>query len=377
MLSQLGHITLTLACSLCVITSTGQEAAWSVDFATHFENREGGDELRPDQTFLFTRLSPEVGIRLAGHDSASVHLLKGGVNWLQPMCDDMDGHKVLPSLYYSYTRRHAQHRWQVELGWVPRTELTERVARYLWSDSLDFTNPAIRGAIVKYTHNSHGGIDFYLDWRQMQSSARREAFNVLANGRWYPSALKSWWVGGAAQYNHLAKRKNAPDNEGVNDDITINPMAGWHTGTPRWGQDGWTEAWSLSLKAGAVVNMERARADGKWHTPAAFVGSINASWRWLEATEDIAAGSDLMPLWNRFGSQLNLGDTYYKSKFYSRTQLRAHIVQRSFVDLNCALTFHATDKTTGLWQSITCRIYIDHDLWRHHGKSGRPLTPAY
>ena len=42
---------------LGVAFSNAQELVWSVDFDSHFANREGGDELRPDQTFLFTRLA--------------------------------------------------------------------------------------------------------------------------------------------------------------------------------------------------------------------------------------------------------------------------------------------------------------------------------
>ena len=63
-----------------VAYGNAQEVVWSVDFDSHFANREGGDELRPDQTFLFTRLAPEIGIQLGNQRNG--HTLKGGVSWL-------------------------------------------------------------------------------------------------------------------------------------------------------------------------------------------------------------------------------------------------------------------------------------------------------
>ena len=204
----------------------------------------------------------------------------------------------------------------------------------------------------------------------MQSVSRREAFNVVVDGKWslWSRNSRRLWLGGYFQYNHLAKRKNAPEGEGVNDDVTINPMLGLDMGH-----------WSVPvhLKAGAVVNRERARVDGKWHTPCGFVAGVNARWRFLEAEENVWAGSDLFPLYPRFGSQLNLGDTYYRDKFYSRTDLTAHIVQNAFVDLNTSFTFHYTNKTTGFWQQLSCRLYIDNLLWSNRRSRERRLNSTY
>ena len=58
------------------------------------------------------------------------------------------------------------------------------------------------------------------------------------------------------------------------------------------------------------------------------------------------------------GSQLNMGDTYYRSKFYSRTDLRGHLFNNDLVDVSAVLTYHATDRITGFWQQLSCRFYI-------------------
>ena len=93
-----------------------QEVEWSVDASMLLNNREGGnDAYTPDETILFTRLAPEVGISMLNGE----HQLKGGVVWYQPVIDDMSGYKVLPTLYYRY---NSPDGWHVTAGIMPRTD---------------------------------------------------------------------------------------------------------------------------------------------------------------------------------------------------------------------------------------------------------------
>lgn len=342
---KIAAVLMAIVACLCI---QAQNVEWSVDFNTVFSNREGGDEMRPDGTYLFTRLSPEVGLSLPSHGGAAKHSLMGGVTWFQPLNDGMDGYKVQPTIYYQYAKSSG---WNMVLGMMPRTKLKERLPRYVWSDSMAYYNHCIKGLLVQYEHGDRDYAEFLVDWRQMQSEKRREAFNAVVDGRRYVWCGK-WWIGGLVQYNHLAKRKNAPEGEGVNDDITLNPMLGYDNGVD-------AVPVRFGLKAGAVVNMERARVDSKWNNAAGFVADATLRWRWLEAEESFFAGKDLFPLYPRFGSQLNMGDTYYRDKIYSRTDIKAHIVQTAFVDLEASLSFHATDKVTGFWQQVVCRFYVD------------------
>lgn len=336
----LRFIALCLVHCAFIMPLTSQELLWNVDFNAVVNNREGGDELRPDQTFIFARLAPEVGVTLDGGRNR----LMGGVAWYQPLNDGMTGYKVLPTLYYQY---QGDNGLRAAVGWFPRTLLHERAPRFLWSDSLDYCTPNVRGAMLHYTHRNHGWMQAVLDWRQMQTTTRREAFNVLFSGA---MPLKGpLWLKGHIYYNHLAKRKHAPEGEGVNDDASVNPLLGLRL------QPGNT---TLNIDAGAIVQLQRCRAEGKWHTPVAFVADINARWRWLEVSENLTAGKNLFPLYPQFGSELNLGDTYYCSKLYSRTDVRAHLVQNNHVDVCATLTFHATDRITGFWQQLSCRYYI-------------------
>ena len=342
-----------------------QELEWSIDASILFNNREGGeDSTTPDQTVLFTRLAPEVGLSMLNGE----HVLKGGVVWYQPMIDDLSGYKVLPTLYYRYNNDNG---WHVTAGLMPRSLMVERMPRYLWSDSLNYCQPNLHGIMAQLIKPS-GYAELAVDWRQMQTERQREAFTLMLNTDWRIAGPLR--LGGHLQYSHLAMTLYHVEEQHVNDNVMINPMVTLDL-SPRTPLD------SIRIAAGAIIDMERDRSNDQWESPAGFVASATARWRWIQLDETFYTGKELMPLYYKFGSQLILGDPYYLNKTYSRTDLTFHIVSNRFVDLTGSLSIHATEKTTGFWQQIACRFYIDSNLWkRRHDKdylhSGH-LTPLY
>ena len=350
-----------LILSLSIPPVAAQEVEWSIDASMLIDNREGGydNNFTPDQTIMFTRLAPEVGISMFDGE----HLLKGGVVWYQPMIDNLSGYKVLPTLYYRY---HNANGWSITAGLMPRSLMVQRMPRYLWSDSLNYVQPNLRGIMAQYV-KPNGYTEVAVDWRQMQTERQREAFSVMMNTDWRIAG--PFRIGGHLQYSHLAmSQAHAPD-EHVNDDLVINPMASLDL-SHRSTLD------SLRLSAGAIVAMERDRGENEWYNRAGFVATATARWRWLQLDETFFAGKNLMPLYPLHGSKLILGDPYYRNKIYSRTDLIGHIVSNRFIDLSLSLSLHASSGTTGFWQQLTCRFYMDNRLWkqrhnREHLKSGR------
>lgn len=338
---------------------TAQEVVWSVDANVLLNNREGGDGYTPDQTFMFTRLAPEVGLSMNDGE----HLLKGGIVWYQPMIDDMSGYKVLPTLYYRYNRPDG---WHVTAGLMPRSLMVERSPRYMWSDSLNYVQPNMRGVMAQLIKPA-GYAELAVDWRQMQTERQREAFTAMLNTDWRlkgPLRLE-----GHMQYNHLAMSSIHNSDHHVNDDLLINPMLALDL-SHRCVID------SLRLAAGGILAMERDRGDMHWHDRAGFIATATARWNWLQLDETFYTGEDLMPLFPILGVQLNLGDPYYRHRAYSRTDLIFHIVSNRFVDLSGSLVLHASSERTGFWQQMTCRFYIDNRLWkrrhdRDYLRSGR------
>ena len=333
---------------LTVPPLAAQEVEWSIDASMLLNNREGGDKFTPDQTIMFTRLAPELGVSLLDGE----HQLKGGVVWYQPMIDDLSGYKVLPTLYYRYNRPDG---WHVTAGLMPRSLMVERMPRYLWSDSLNYVQPNLRGVMAQLIKPA-GYAELAVDWRQLQTERQREAFTAMLNTDWRVAGPLR--IEGHLQYNHLAMSRNHGSDQHVNDDLVINPMLAVDLSHR-------TVLDSLRLSAGTVISMNRNRGDMEWHNNAGFVATATARWRWLQLDETFYTGQDLMPFYPIFGSELNLGDPYYRHQAYSRTDLIMHIVSNRFVDLAGSLVMHASSEKSGFWQQITCRFYIDNHLWKH------------
>ena len=233
-----------LTLCLALPTLTAQEVVWSIDATMMFNNREGSDGYSPDQTFIVTRLAPEAGVSLFDDR----HELKAGVVWYQPMIDDCQGYKILPTLYYRY---NGPDGWHVTTGMFPRTLMVERVPRYMWSDSLDYCQPNIRGIMAQLIKPA-GYTELAIDWRQMRTNNRREAFTAMLNTDWRVAG--PFRLGGHLQYNHLARSLLNFEEQHVNDDVIINPMAGLDL-TSHTALD------SLRFGAGAIIAMERDRGD--------------------------------------------------------------------------------------------------------------------
>jgi len=353
-----------ILCALCVAVLCGyaQELNWSVDFSSVFDNREGDSS--NDQTIFFTRLAPEIGVTLPGGE----HQIAGGVVWNQPVGNGWHDYKLCPTLYYRLMRGA----WRVNFGMFSRDYLMEQAPKYLWSDSIAYQQPNVRGVLMQYAKRC-GYVELMLDWRQLQSETQREAFNVYVNSKYDLRKGGVLQIGERLQYNHLAKQKNAPDDQGVNDDFMFNPWIGLDMSNH-------TSLDSLNVRAGAVLSMQRCRADGEgWRNAAGLLVEATAEWRWLGMRETFYAGENLMPLYGKYGAELNMGSPYYQAKTYSRTDVYAHIVRNRYVDFEAALNMHVTKDVFAFWQQLSLRVYIDQSLFKagEKAKKSRKLSNLY
>lgn len=334
--------------------ATPQEGLWNVDFATIFDNREGESKVAESKTFFLTQLAPEIGIGMEG----TRHSVMGGVVWTQPIGSEWDGYRLSPTLYYKYVNRGMSGM----LGMFPRTLLHSKVPDYIWNDSTYYVQRNIRGAAF-VNIGVHGYFQALLDWRGMQNKSQREAFAIIAMGEWIASTACPIGFGGVAMMNHLARRTDAPDNEGVVDNMLYNPYFTIDFASIL------SALKTFKINTGILGSITRDRkGENKWKTPVGFWFDTQLRWKWLELDQQIYAGGALFPYYEEFGTTLFEGEPYFSSDFYSRTDLKAYILDKSFVKLMAALDFHVTSSDFIFYQRLILNVRFDGSFKKNSKK---------
>ncbi|MDD5996297.1 MAG: hypothetical protein PUC42_05285 [Bacteroidales bacterium] len=358
---------------------------WGVDAETVFDNREGDQTYSPQQTIFFSRLSPSLGVRFGKSEYekinndgikkkyTDVHKLVAGTHYIQPIGIGYKENKFVPTAYYTFSHKVVKEVkrdssvlridgtntpdfkvWSVSFGMIPR-RLSYRLPEILWSDSMDYYNPNIRGILLQCTKNNLAFHEISLDWRSLQSADQREAFNVNYNVRKYfhryLRGISPFFIGGNAQLNHLAKRNPAPEGEGVNDDMFAYPYIGWDFSDK-------TVFDRFRIKAGYAVSFDRCRAIGDWEVDGGLLADLHLLWKKIGIIETLYAGNKQFPLYPMYGSLLNMGDPHYQSSFYSLTSIYSPIVHNRHVSFGAFLDFHVTKEGTSCYQRVVLNVNL-------------------
>lgn len=358
---------------------------WGVDAETVFDNREGDQTYSPQQTIFFSRLSPSLGVRFgkSEHEKINndgikkkytdVHKLVAGTHYIQPIGIGYKENKFVPTAYYTFSHKVVKEVkrdssvlridgtntpdfkvWSVSFGMIPR-RLSYRLPEILWSDSMDYYNPNIRGILLQCTKNNLAFHEISLDWRSLQSADQREAFNVNYNVRKYfhryLRGISPFFIGGNVQLNHLAKRNPAPEGEGVNDDMFAYPYIGWDFSDE-------TVFDRFRIRAGYAVSFDRCRAIGDWEVDGGLLADLHLLWKKIGIIETLYAGNKQFPLYPMYGSLLNMGDPHYQSSFYSLTSIYSPIVHNQHVNFGAFLDFHVTKEGTSCYQRVVLNVNL-------------------
>lgn len=319
---------------------------WDIDFLGYFDNREYNTALTSDKTLFGVRISPEVGVEFA--DS---HRLMAGASWVQPFGAEVKESKITPTLYYRYAKRG----FSMTFGLFPRTQLIEKLPSYLQYDSIAICRPNIAGALFQY-QAKRGYVEVYIDWTQMQTKMRREAFMVLASGRWTP---KIFILGGYFNMNHLARSSKRVVGEAVMDHISISPYVGADLTSLAPKLD------TLSLRVGYYVGIERHRGTGEKHIPNGPLVEFNVAWKYLGLDNTFYYGGDMFPFYGQFAAQMYQGDPFYRSdKWYNQTDVNIYFYRNSFVNCSAKLSFHILPNSFNFQQQLAVRFNLNETIWK-------------
>lgn len=317
---------------------------YDVDFSTYFDNREYKQPYQRPGTFLNFRLSPEVGIRI--HDKiGGTHELIAGVRYTQALGGDWKNVHFAPTAYY-----HFQYKgFDVGMGAIPYENRLSVLPDWLMYDSLVYMHPNIQGALMSY-QSEKGFVELMCDWRGSQTTYRQEMFRIIANGEYRYKWLR---LGGLAHLNHKAGFA-APNYEAVMDDINASAHVGcdWSAYTPFD---------SLAVRASYIFGWQRDRkVDESFFAHGALI-ELYANWWFIGVKNTLYVGENLQPMRSR-SEVLCLGDPFYQSPLYNRTDLFVYLYRSSFMNMYFSWNMHYDMHTLQHQQQLTVRFNLD-GIW--------------
>lgn len=343
---------------LYAIPSFGQRLEYDADFVSYFDNREYQPLYQLSQTLYGFRISPAVGVSLSDSTWGSYRLM-AGVHYRQPMGAGWRKAQFIPTAYLSMHQKG----FAVMLGAIPYSSRLAALPGYLRYDSLTYARPNIEGAYMRY-ESSQGFGEFMCDWRGLPTKEKREMFQLIINGefRW------RWLlVGGYGQLNHKASFGEGR-YEGVCDDIYAHGYLGVNLGEIV-GTD------SLALRCGYVWGFQRERESRTTYTPSGLLVELTAQWRWIGIASTFYYGTPLMPLYSKYGNDLNQGDPFYQSPWYSRTDLYLYLFSNAFINCYFSWNVHVeSSKRVSHQQQLIGSFCLDNLMRKRKGILGRRLT---
>lgn len=294
---------------------------YDVDFATYFDNREYHAPYQIPQTILNFRLSPQIGVRIMDR-AGGKHELVAGVSYTQRLGGNWRDVQFNPIAYYHFNYRG----FDVGMGAIPYTRRIAPMPEWLMYDSLTYYHPNIQGALLQYRDN-RGFVEFMCDWREAQTEERREMFRLLVNGQYQYKWLQ---VGGLAHMNH--KAGFATTYEPVMDDVHLNAFAGADITK-------YVPLDSLSLRAGYIFGWQRDRGTNETFINHGVMIELYANWWFIGVKNTFYYGDNLQPLRGR-NMNSSLGDPFFQSRLYNRTDLFVYLYRSSFVNFYFSWNMH-------------------------------------
>ena len=314
---------------------------YDVDFTTYFDNREYHAPYQIPQTILNFCLSPQIGVRILDRVGGR-HELVAGVSYTQRLGGNWRDVQFNPIAYYHFNYRG----FDLGMGAIPYSHRIMPMPEWLMYDSLTYMHPNIQGALLQY-HDERGFVEFMCDWRGAQTVERREMFRLLVNGQYQYQWLQ---VGGLAHMNHKASFA-APNHECVMDDIHANAFLGADVTK-------YTPFDSLSIRAGYIFGWQRDREVNESFLNHGLIIELYANWWFLGLKNTFYYGDNLQPLRPR-NAFICLGDPFYQSRIYNRTDIFAYLYRSSFVNFYFSWNMHYDGNRLQHQQQMIVRFQLE------------------
>lgn len=339
-----------LLCATLLVATAARSQEWvaGLDFATWFDNREysGTEFADASETFFSARLTPQIGLRWDNRNTLTV-----AVDLLQ---DFGDGAKFLTEAKPQFWYQYEAPRVLAAAGIFPRTKLRGDYGPAFFDRSYLFYHNRLMGVMGQYRGES-GFVEAAIDWEGMQSDVQREKFRILSAGQYNG---RRFYGGYALSLLHYAKTSDPAPDEGVVDNILVNPYGGLR----------FEAFFGFDIRLGYLQSLQRdRRAENGWVTPKGGVLDIRLS-RWgLTLGNMLYAGENLMPFYNFYGGGLYANDVFFgtRNHLYNRTELSYD--RRFFhgtLGVRAGIFFHCDGRGMGTSQMLELTVHLQKTVTR-------------
>ena len=332
-------LSLTLCC-FHNLPLMAQRIGGGFDMYNFIDNSEGDDTYRKPVTYAGTRFTPTLSF--ATNDS--LHRVVGGYNFLFEY-----GKKTLSKgdieIYYQFKNENLR----ILFGSFPRRLMHEQMPDYLICDSIKYFRPEMTGVDFLYT-TKNGHVEVFLDWTKKRSATDREQFMLGASSRFRFNKFQLG-IDGHMYHYALEEGENNKDHA-IHDIITAHPYVGMLLGNA-------TGTVTADLRGGILLQADRDRNDYEWHVPIGFIADADVKIKRFLLHETIYAGRSQQYFGKEGFGQYYWGDSFTRSKFYSRTDVGYNILQHKNVNLDTKLTFNFTNKGMQWHQMLTLRFNLN------------------
>lgn len=280
-----------------------QSLVVGADFETRFDNREySGNRFGESKTIFGVRLSPEVGVAWDERNR-----LMAGVQLSHDFGDTANFlSDVEPIVYYEFKSPKVQ----VNAGIFPRSKMLGSYSEAFFDEEVKFYHHRLQGILANY-RSGRSYVEFAIDWEGFRTQTQREKFRLLSEGRWDDGRF---YAGYSLMVLHYAKTLNEEADEGVVDNMMLNPHAGVR----------FSAFFDFELRLGYLQSMQRDRHTGQgWITPKGGEFHFSMS-RWgLKLDNKLYLGENMLPLWDIYGHDLYECNTFFgvTDHIYNRTAL--------------------------------------------------------
>jgi hypothetical protein len=319
---------------------SAQKVEWNVDSYGFFDNSEGEDNYRKDETMAGVRISPEMGLSWEN----GRHSIYAGYSGIAEFGADNSFSYHKGKLYYQYNNK----RLKFLFGAFSREQLLGEYPSYLICDSIYYYRPVMQGWAFQYT-GEHGYFEAFTDWTRKQSADDREQFMSGLSTAFNFHHLR---IGAEGYYYHYALSAGKDSTQHIHDFMIGHYYAGLIY-KRIWFLD------SLAVNAGVLASEDRDRGNlKKWYSRAGFIGEVYARWNRLMIDQTVYYGERQQPFLNKGWNRYYWGDTYTRSNIWSRTDVFYQIIRNHFVDAYAGVVFNVTDQGVNAHQVLNVRLNL-------------------